>query len=88
MTKTELLDKVGDMLYDDESVQLADGFEDAFIGISRRFNTPPFANYDRNKCIDILVEQGMDEDEAEEYFAFNVEGACIDEESVPAFTIT
>jgi hypothetical protein len=87
MTNTELLDKVTDMLYDDESVQLADGFEDAFIGISRQFNRAPFANYDRNKCIEIIIEQGMDEDEAEEYFAFNVEGAYVGE-STPAFTIT
>jgi hypothetical protein len=63
---------------------LADGFENAFLGISRRFNSPPFATYDRNKCIGILLEQGMDEDEAEEYFAFNVEGTYVGD-STPAF---
>ena len=86
MTNKELLDKVNDMLYDDENVMLADGFEDAFLGVARQFNSPPFAVYDRNKCIEILTEQGMEEDEAEEYFSFNVEGAYVGE-STPAFMV-
>ena len=87
MTNKELLDKVNDMLYDDENVMLADGFEDAFLGVARQFNSPPFTVYDRNKCIEILTEQGIDEDEAEEYFSFNVEGAYVGE-STPAFMVS
>jgi hypothetical protein len=86
MTNIELLDKVNDIIYDDENVMLADGFEDAFVGIARQFNSPPFAVYDRNKCIEILVEQGMHHDEAEDYFAFNVEGSYVGE-STPAFMV-
>jgi hypothetical protein len=58
-------------------IMLADGFEDAFIGIGQQY-TRHFAIYDRQKCIDILISRdGMDEDEAEEYFEFNVVGGWV-----------
>jgi len=69
-------------LYSDETVLLADGFEDAFVGIGRQFGKP-IAVYDRLKCIDILKED-MSEEEAEEYFQFNVEGSYVGE-STPIF---
>jgi hypothetical protein len=57
---------------------LADGFEDAFIGICEVFNRPLLAAYDRRKCIDILMTRdGMTEEDAEEYFSFNVSGAWL-----------
>jgi len=59
---------------------LADGFEDAYIGVCEVFNRPPLAAYDRDKCIEILMERDeMDRDEAEEYFNFNVAGAWVGE---------
>lgn len=73
------------MLADDESVLLADGFEDAFLGIGRIFVNSPVAVYDRRKCMDIL-KIDMDEDEAEEYFSYNVEGAYVGD-STPMFMI-
>lgn len=66
-------------LHDDEQILLADGFEDAFVGIGRQFGKP-VAIYDRSKCIEILMEN-MSEDEAEEYFSFNVEGAFVGEKT-------
>lgn len=74
-------------LYDDETVVLADGFEDAFIGIGRKFDGVPFATYDRQKCIELLIEQGLNsESEADEYFSFNVEGAYVGE-NTPVFIL-
>ena len=59
---------------------LADGFEDAYIGWCEVFNRPPLAAYDRDKCIAILMERdGMDYEEAEEYFNFNVSGSWVGE---------
>jgi hypothetical protein len=79
-----LMKEVEYKLNEDEQVQLADGFEDAFIGIARQFGKP-IAVYDREKCIDILVNRdGMSHEEAEEYFQFNVEGAWVGE-NTPAF---
>jgi|TARA_R110002110_G_scaffold39230_1_gene126990 hypothetical protein len=63
---------------------LADGFEDALIGIGTRF-TYEVAVYDQDKCIKILVERdGMDVDEAQEFFDFNVTGAYVGEHT-PVF---
>ena len=67
---------------EDEEILLADGFEDAFLGIASQFNRR-FAVYDRAKCIEILAKD-MSYDEAEEYFQFNVEGAWVGE-NTPAF---
>ena len=53
---------------------LADGFDQALIGVARRCGQPSLAVYDRNKCIEILA-QDMDWHEAEEYFEFNVSGS-------------
>ena len=32
----------------------ADGFDDAFIGVSERFGRSPIVAYDKDKCIQIL----------------------------------
>ena len=61
----------------DSGVLLADGFEDAFIGIGEQFNTP-VAVYDREECLNVLMRQGdMTFEEAEEFFQFNVVGAYV-----------
>jgi hypothetical protein len=64
-----------------EEILLADGFEEAFMGLASRFGfNQPVAAYDYEKCIDILVTRdGMDREEAEEYFDFNVIGAWVGE---------
>jgi len=79
-----LKEKINELLSEDETILLADGFESAFIGIARQFNTA-FAVYDRDKCIEILTEN-MSYEEAEEYFQYNVEGAYVGE-NTPAFLI-
>jgi hypothetical protein len=69
-------------LSEDETVLLADGFENAFIGIGRQFGKP-MAVYNKQKCIEILMND-MSEDEAVEYFSYNVEGAYVGE-NTPVF---
>lgn len=65
-------------------IKLADGFEDALIGVVRQFNKA-VALYDREHCIQILVERdGMTIEEAEEHLEFNVLGAWVGE-GTPAF---
>jgi hypothetical protein len=69
-----------------DGVLLADGLEEAFIGICQQFNTY-FAVYDRQKCIEIfMTRDGMSEDEAEEFFEFNVVGAYVGPQT-PAFIV-
>jgi uncharacterized beta-barrel protein YwiB (DUF1934 family) len=52
----------------------ADGYEEAIIGIEE----PSLkVVYDEDKCISILVNDGMDIDDAKEYFDFNTKGSFI-----------
>jgi len=56
----------------------ADGFDKAFIGYVERHNCPLLAVYDKEKCFDILMEDGeMTSSEAIEYFEYNVQGAYV-----------
>ena len=65
--------------YNEEAL-LADGFEDAIVGIAERCSQNPLVVYDAEKCIKILMDRdGMDEDEAQEFFNFNTLGAWMGE---------
>jgi hypothetical protein len=57
----------------------ADSFDDALIGFVWPLDTGvKVAVYDRNKCIEILQEgDGMSEEDAIEFFEFNVSGAYV-----------
>jgi hypothetical protein len=64
---------------------LADGFEEALIGMARRTGQPTLAVYDVSKCIKILEKKHkLTEDEAWEYFDFNVAGSWMGEHT-PVF---
>jgi hypothetical protein len=70
----EILDEIA-ML--DEEILLADGFNDALVGVVD-INHVPVALYDRDRCLDVLVKRdAMTHEEAEEYFDFNVAGAYV-----------
>ena len=71
----------------EEFAYLADGFDEAIIGISERFGRDPIVAYDRDKCIEIIIarstQNGLTDEEAyeeaAEYFGFNVIGAWVGE---------
>lgn len=66
-----------------DDILLADGFEDAFLGVT--FLTvvgETVAVYSHTACIGILMERdGMTEEEAEEFFEFNVAGAFVGDQT-------
>lgn len=64
------------MGYNPEAL-MADGFEDAILGVAERCSQPALVVYDAEKCVEILVERGMEEDEAMEFFQFNTLGAWV-----------
>lgn len=71
-----LIDLVNEVVED--SILLADGFDEAFLGIATRCGQPPVAVYDAEHCIQILMDRdGMDYEEALEFFSFNVTGAWV-----------
>lgn len=77
------LDEILDYYSDDEFLK-ADGFNDAVIGvdaISMRLV------YSIEKCIDILVEDDMTEEDALEHFSYNVLGSYVGEQT-PIFIYT
>lgn len=62
-----------------EDTLLADGFEDALMGIGHQAHKP-LAIYDYEKCIDILMERdGMDYAQALEWMEYHVVGAYVGE---------
>lgn len=76
---------IEETLPDDQTVVLADGLEDAFIGIGRTFNSIPVAIYNTDKVIEILMTRDvMTHEEALEFFDFNIAGAYIGE-ATPIF---
>lgn len=60
--------------YPDDYFVFADGYEEAIIGIEEPSMK---VVYDEDKCISILVNDGMDIDDAIEYFEFNTKGSHI-----------
>lgn len=64
-----------------EEILFADGFEDALVGVTTSWDSsgehPIRAVYDGLKVIAILVQMGMDEKAAMEYFEFNIAGAYV-----------
>tara|TARA_R110002074_G_scaffold324868_2_gene495135 strand:+ start:1694 stop:1924 length:231 start_codon:yes stop_codon:yes gene_type:complete len=57
----------------------ADGFDDAILGLGRRCSQPDLLVYDVDKCVAILMKDGMTDEEAMEYFEYNVVGSCMGE---------
>lgn len=58
------------------SALLADGFEDAFVGVARRCGLPALAVYDYSLGVKLLIERdGVSYEDAVEWMEFNVVGA-------------
>lgn len=79
MTKAEILAEH----YSDVDLLQADGFDDAIIGVVfDNMNAVPRIAYSTTKCLEILMKRdGMTEEEAIEYFDFNVQGAYMGEKT-------
>lgn len=73
MNKEELMEAYGDLVGDTELL-MADGFDDAIVGIcSVSFRLI----YDYELMLGILIEQDMEEIDAIEYLEFNVLNAYV-----------
>jgi hypothetical protein len=69
-----MIDKILEQ-YEDEPFLKADGFDEAIIGVDE---TQMRLIYSVKKCIEILMRD-MTEDDAIEYFSFNVSGSYVGE---------
>lgn len=54
---------------------LVDGHDNAIVGVGTSFEISARAVYSVPKIIENLMEDGMSEEEAWEYFGYNIEGA-------------
>ncbi len=76
--KINNLDIIKDLV--DEKALCPDGFEDAVIGYVERCSQPTLVLLDSLKCIKILMERdNMTEEDAWEFFNFNVLGSWVGE---------
>jgi hypothetical protein len=71
-----MIDKILEW-YSDEELLRADGFDEAIIGLD---DSSMRLIYSKNKCIEILCRE-MSEEDANEYFEFNVKGAYMGEKT-------
>ncbi len=55
-----------------EEALIADGLGDAIIGYGNKYPKNPVVIYDYDKCVDILITQGMSYHDAVEWMEFNV----------------
>ena len=62
----------------DEGFLKADGFDDAVIGVCYNSNR---LIYSYKKCLDILLDEGMEEVDAMEHLSYNTMGAYVGEKT-------
>jgi hypothetical protein len=64
--------------YEDESFLIADGFDDAIIGVEE---SSMRLIYSVKRCIEILMLEDMTYEEAIEHFNYNVSGGYVGEKT-------
>lgn len=75
MTRQQISDYIGELLGEEgDCILLADGLDDAFVGVDISEAEYPRAVYSIERCIDILAKD-MDREQADEYFWYNVAGS-------------
>ena len=56
-----------------------DGCDKAIIGIGYRCGQHPMYVYDYPRLVEVFIDQGMTQDEAEEWVDYNIAGAWVGE---------
>jgi hypothetical protein len=60
-----------------EDLLIADGYDDAIVGVSSK----EIVVYSINKIVEILMAEGMTDEEALEFFEYNIEGSYVGEKT-------
>jgi hypothetical protein len=63
----------------DPDMLTMDGYDDCIAGVVEQFGRPPIVCYDKAKVLAKIQEDGLDEDEALEWWSFNQIGAWVGE---------
>ena len=78
MTREELMDLYEGLIDENTELLLADGFDDAIIGVCSRSMR---VIYDYDLMIEVLEDEGMTEMEAIEHLEFNVLNAWVGDQT-------
>ena len=65
-----MIKEILEEILEENDCVIANGFNDAIIGTCQR-DGEVIVVYDIGKCIDLLIRDGMDYQEAEEFFYYN-----------------
>jgi hypothetical protein len=71
----------------ENALMIMNGYDDCIAGVVERFGQNPIVCYDKEKVIQRLESDGMDRDEAEEFFYYNQIGAWMGD-ATPCFLST
>ena len=76
MIKTKLtIDEIADI---NPEAMMADGFDEAILGMCIQFGTEPIVAYDYEKCLNILMERDdLTRTDAIDFMEFNVIGSYV-----------
>ncbi|MEU8309864.1 hypothetical protein AB0C84_40465 [Actinomadura sp. NPDC048955] len=87
--RAELIRAHLDREYEGE-ILLADGFDSAIVGVAEGWFAGNLhrqvALYDYARCTEVLIAEGMTEEDADEFMAMNVCGAYVGE-GTPVFAV-
>ena len=78
MTREEILEVYGDLIDENTEILMADGFDDAIIGLCSKSMR---VIYDYDLMLEILEDGGMEEIEAIEHLEFNVLNAWVGDQT-------
>lgn len=78
--------KLDDLIAEYPDLLIPTGMYEVIVGVVERFGMNPVALIDKSKVIQNYMNDGMSENEAEEFFEFNCIGAWVGDQT-PAFLI-
>jgi len=70
--------------FNPEEMLIADGHDNAIIGVVEQFGRPPTVCYNLEQVLKNLMKMGMNADEAREYWEYNMIGAWVGD-STPVY---
>jgi len=76
--RDQILEDYGE---DAETMLFADGFDDAIVGVGNVFGGKLCAIYDTDLIVKQCMKDGMEYDEALEFFDFNIAGAYVGQQT-------
>ena len=72
-----MIEKIKELHPEEDFSYRVEQYDDAIIGVAEDSNSPMRLVYSVKKYIDILMSESMTEEDALDYFSYNVQGAYL-----------